>query len=197
MSIVEQLRAELVDVLAGAQGPTTTSAAPRRHRTPRPAWTPAAGGRRGLPRFADPAAARSGAPSPRPARAPGPLGIDAQPSAPTQADELTMTALYDGIIGSQAQSKMGHAAAFWGCLLTIEAVTCLGLLASFDHVAQVENQITTWPALHAEWCEHTTSPSTPPDSESIAQLPCVSAGVAGVDTTRPLHRHGCDESRPR
>jgi hypothetical protein len=110
---------------------------------------------------------------------------------------LTMSALYEGIIGSQAQSKMGHVAAFWGCLLTIEAATCLGLLASFDHVARVENQITTWPALHAEWCEHTTSPSSQPDSERIAQLPCISAGLAGVDTTRPLHRHGCDESRGR
>ena len=108
-----------------------------------------------------------------------------------------MTALYDGISGSQAQSKMGRGAAFWGCLLTIEAVTCLGLLASFDHVARVENQITTWPALRAEWCEHTTSPSGQPASKGIAQLPCVSAGVAGVDTTRPLHRHGCDESRGR
>lgn len=105
-----------------------------------------------------------------------------------------MSALYEGIIGSQAQSKMGHAEAFWGCLL---AATCQGLLASFDHVARVENQITTWPALHAEWCEHTTSPSSQPDSEGIAQLPCVSAGVAGVDTIRPLHRHGRDESRAR
>jgi len=108
-----------------------------------------------------------------------------------------MSALYDEISGSQAQSKIGQAAAFWGCLLTIEAATCLGLLASFDHFAQVENQITTWPALHAEWCEHTTSPWPQPASKGIAELPGVSVDVAGVDTARPPHRHGCDESRTR
>jgi hypothetical protein len=60
-----------------------------------------------------------------------------------------MSALYDEISGYQPESKVVGAAAFWGCILTVEAGTCLGLLASFDHVARVENQITTWPALHA------------------------------------------------
>lgn len=36
--------------------------------------------------------------------------------------------------------------AFLACLLAGEAATCLGLLASFDYVAQVENRVMTWPA---------------------------------------------------
>ena len=81
-----------------------------------------------------------------------------------------MSASYDEMSGYQAQSKVVRAAAFWGCLLTIEAATCLGMLASFDHVAQVEDQIRTWPARHPESCEHTTSSLPQPDSKGIAQI---------------------------
>ncbi|WP_142383341.1 hypothetical protein [Mycobacterium intracellulare] len=42
-------------------------------------------------------------------------------------------------------SKHGRTLPFWSCLLTVETVTCLGLLASFDYVDDVENRIMTWP----------------------------------------------------
>lgn len=60
-----------------------------------------------------------------------------------------MSALQDKSIG-QPPSKLVHTVAFWAYLLTAEAVTALGLLASFAYVARVQNHITTWPAVHAK-----------------------------------------------
>ena len=59
-----------------------------------------------------------------------------------------MSAYYHGSVGHSTQSKTGGKIAFIACLLAGEAATCLGLLASFDYVAQVENRVMTRPAGH-------------------------------------------------
>lgn len=61
-----------------------------------------------------------------------------------------MTPVHDETIGQPPPSRLGHTVAFWAYLLTAEAVTVLGLLASFDYVARVQNHATTWPAVHAK-----------------------------------------------
>ncbi|MGE2818002.1 hypothetical protein ACQI5H_23095 [Mycobacterium heidelbergense] len=77
----------------------------------------------------------------------------------------------------QARPKVHGAAAFWGWLLIMEAATCLGSLAGFDHVAQVHNQSATLPARHGEFCVHATAVLSEPDW--IGQLRPASAMPAG------------------
>lgn len=61
-----------------------------------------------------------------------------------------MSALHDKTTDHWVRSTLVRTLAFWSCLLTVEAVTCLGLLASFDYVARVHDHTATWPAVHAK-----------------------------------------------
>lgn len=92
-----------------------------------------------------------------------------------------MSAYYQLSVGHSTQSKTGGKAAFLACLLAGEAATCLGLLASFDYVAQVENRVMTWPAHHSECCSHNTSPLPKSDARVIARCPGVSVGADGTE----------------
>lgn len=92
-----------------------------------------------------------------------------------------MSAYYQGSVGHSTHSKSVGKAAFVAWLLAGEAATCLGLLASFDYVAQVENRVMTWPARHGECC----SPNTPLSPRSaatvIARFPGATAGASGTE----------------
>jgi hypothetical protein len=74
-----------------------------------------------------------------------------------------MSAVYGGI-GSQSQSKIAGAAAFWTGVLTVEAAVGLALAAIFAGVAQVENQIATCPARDAVSCDQGFTSPAQPDS---------------------------------
>lgn len=91
-----------------------------------------------------------------------------------------MSAHYQGPVGHATHSKTSGKAAFLACLLAGEAATCLGLLASFDYVAQVQNRVMTWPARHSECCSHNTSLSPRSDARVIARLPGLAAGADGT-----------------
>jgi len=91
-----------------------------------------------------------------------------------------MSAYYQLSVGHSTQSKTGGKAAFLACLLAAEAATCMGLLASFDYVAQVDNRVMTWPARHSECCSHNTSPPGA-DARVIARVPSVTVGADGTD----------------
>lgn len=92
-----------------------------------------------------------------------------------------MSAYYQGPVGHSTHSKTGGKAAFLACLLAGEAATCMGLLASFDYVAQVENRVMTWPAHHGECCSHNTSLPPRSDARVTARLPGVAAGADGTE----------------
>lgn len=92
-----------------------------------------------------------------------------------------MSAYYQGPVGHSTQSKTVGKAAFLVCLLAGEAATCLGLVASFDYVAQVENRVMTWPARHSEYCSHNASPLPRSDATVIARFPGVTAGADGTE----------------
>ncbi len=90
-----------------------------------------------------------------------------------------MSTYYQASVGHSTQSKTGGKAAFLACLLAGEAATCLGLVASFDYVAQVENRVMTWPARHDECVSHNTSPRS--DATVIARFPGATAGADGTE----------------
>jgi hypothetical protein len=74
-----------------------------------------------------------------------------------------MSPMYGGI-GHQTKSKIAGAAAVWAGLLTVEAAVGLVLAAIFAGVAQVEDQIATWPARDAGSCDHRSTSPAQPDS---------------------------------
>lgn len=92
-----------------------------------------------------------------------------------------MSAYYQGSVGHSTQLKTGGKGAFLACLLAGEAATCLGLLASFDYVAHVENRVITWPARHDECFSHNTSPLPRSDATVIARFPGATGGADGTE----------------
>ena len=75
-----------------------------------------------------------------------------------------MSAVYAGGMGFQSHSKIAGATAFWAGLLTVEVAVGLALAAIFAGVAQVENQIATWPPRDAVSCDQGSTSPAQPDS---------------------------------
>lgn len=73
--------------------------------------------------------------------------------------------VYGGGIGHQTNSNLAGAAALWAGVLIVEAAVALALAAIFAGIAQIQDQVATWPSLDTVSCDkHWTAPVQPDSS---------------------------------